>query len=73
MQNNWYKNNDSDKIWWLDNGNEVLGQFIFSFDQKKKYNMFADYPYKLTKKEIEIFNEENPFWVNYFKDRLEMM
>lgn len=69
MQNNWYKNNDSDKIWWLDNGSEVLGQFIFSFDKKKKYNMFADYPYKLTKEEVEIFNVENPFWADYFKDR----
>lgn len=69
MKNNWYKNNDSDKIWWLDNGSEVLGQFIFSFDKKKRYNMFADYPYKLTEKEIEIFNAENPFWANYFKDR----
>lgn len=69
MKNNWYKNNDSDKTWWLDNGSEVLGQFIFSFDKKKEYNMFADYPYKLTEKEIEIFNAENPFWANYFKDR----
>lgn len=69
MKNNWYKNNDSDKIWWLDNGSEVLGQFIFSFDKKKEYNMFADYPYKLTEKEIEIFNAENPFWASYFKDR----
>lgn len=69
MKNNWYKNNDSDKIWWLDNGSEVLGQFIFSFDKKKEYNMFADYPYKLTEKEIKIFNAENPFWANYFKDR----
>ena len=69
MQNNWYKNNDSDKIWWLDNGSEVLGQFVFSFDKKKKYNMFADYPYKLTKEEVEIFNAENPFWADYFKDR----
>ena len=68
-QNNWYKNNDNDKIWWLDNGDERKGEFIFSFDKNKKYNLFQDYPQNLTPQEKDIFDNENAFWKNYFSDR----
>lgn len=68
VSNNWYKNNDSDVIWWLDTS-EYEGLWIFSFDKKTKFNMFADYPYKLTKEQKEIFDKENPFWKDFFKDR----
>lgn len=67
--NKWYKNNDTDLIWWLDNGGETKGEFVFSFDRKKQYNMFADYPHNMSAKEVAIFNEENPFWADFFKDR----
>jgi hypothetical protein len=69
LQNNWYKENESDKIWWLDNGEEVKGEFVFSFDKKESFNLFADYPHKLTKEQKEIFDKENPFWADYFKGR----
>lgn len=69
MQNNWYKEDESDKIWWLDNGEEVKGEFVFSFDKKESFNLFADYPHKLTKEQKEIFDKENPFWADYFKGR----
>lgn len=68
-QNNWYKNNNNDKIWWLDNGDERKGEFIFSFDKNKKYNLFQDYPQNLTSQEKDIFDSENVFWKNYFSDR----
>ena len=68
-QNNWYKNNDNDKIWWLDNGDERKGEFIFSFDKNKKYNLFQDYPQNLTSQEKDIFDRENIFWKNYFSNR----
>ena len=42
-----YKNNSSDVIWWLDNA-DVVGEWVFSFDKKTLFNMFADYPHKLT-------------------------
>lgn len=49
MQNNqFYKNNASDKIWWIDSENR--GEWLFSFDKKTIFNMFADYPYKLSKR-----------------------
>ncbi len=63
-----YKNNSSDVIWWLDNS-DVVGEWVFSFDKKTVFNMFADYPYKLTPEQKEIFDKENPYWADFFKDR----
>lgn len=62
------KNNENDVIWWVDNP-DVIGEWLFSFDKKTIFNMFRDYPYKLTTKQKAIFDKENPYWVNFFKDR----
>ena len=67
--NNWYKENENDHIWWLDNADEVTGEWVFSFDKKTIFNMFRDYPWKLTLEQKEIFDRENPFWANFFSDR----
>ena len=70
MQNNdyiFYKNKPSDKIYWIDNIG-VIGEFLFSFDKKKIYNLFSDYPQKLTKEEKIIFDKENPYWADFFKE-----
>ena len=64
-----YKNEPTDKIWWLDNTDEKVGEWIFSFDKKTTYNMFADYPHKLTTEQKEICDKENPYWADFFKDR----
>lgn len=61
-----YKKNPKDKIWWVDNGDEVKGEMVFSFDKKKLYNLFKDYPQNLSKEEKEIFDSENEFWKEYF-------
>ncbi len=63
-----YKKNDSDKVWWVDD-TESVGLHLFSFDRQKVYNLYADYPHKLTQEERRIFDAENPYWVDYFKDR----
>lgn len=63
-----YKENESDKIWWVDNF-DTVGEWLFSFDKKTVFNMFADYPWKLTKEQKRIFDEENPYWAEFFKDR----
>lgn len=63
-----YKKNDVDKIWWVDN-KEQVGEHLFSFDKKKIYNLFKDYPYELSNEEKEIFDKENPYWADFFKDR----
>lgn len=64
----WKKKKETDRVWWLDNADKV-GQHIFSFDKKKKFNLFADYPYKLSPEQKEIFDEENPYWKEFFKNR----
>lgn len=63
-----YKNKATDFIWWIDQSG-VIGEFLFSFDKKKIYNLFADYPEKLSKEEKKIFDRENPEWAKFFKDR----
>ena len=68
MPGNWYKNNPDDKIWWLDNS-ETKGEWLFSFDKEHTFNMFADYPHNLTAEQKKIFDEENPYWADFFKDR----
>ena len=63
-----YKNNPKDQVWWVETPDQV-GLFLFSFDKKQIFNLYEDYPYKLTKEQIEIFDKENPEWAKYFEDR----
>ena len=65
----WYKNEPNDKIWWLDNSDEKVGEWIFSFDNVHTFNMFADYPHNLTPEQKDIFDKENQYCANFFKDR----
>lgn len=67
MLNDWYKNEETDKIWWKET--ETVGEWIFSFDKETEYNMFADYPHNLTPEQKEVFDKENPEWVEFFEDR----
>lgn len=66
--NKFFKNNPDDKIWWVDTSDSD-GQWLFSFDKKQIFNMFSDYPHKLTAEQKEIFDKENPYWKNFFIDR----
>lgn len=63
-----YKNDPYDVIWWQDVPEQV-GLWLFSFDKKKVFNLFRDYPYELTKEQKEIFDRENPEWADFFADR----
>lgn len=63
-----YKQKSAGKIWWLDTSDRV-GEFLFSFDREKVFNLFADYPHNLTPEQKEIFDKENPYWKGFFKDR----
>lgn len=64
----WYKEKKSDFVWWK-YIEDAYGEFVFSFDTKVEYNLFAEYPYKLTLEQKEIFDRENPYWTEFFKDR----
>lgn len=63
-----YKNEPTDKIWWVDTPGEV-GLWLFSFDKKKIFNMYRDYPHELTDEQKAIFDKENPHWAKYFSAR----
>ena len=62
-----YKNNPSDRVYWVEN--DAIGVYEFSFDQKKVFNLFRDYPHNLTPEQKRIFDAENPYWANFFKGR----
>lgn len=63
-----YKNNRGDKIWWVDSS-ETVGEWLFTFDKKTIFNMFSDYPDKLTPEQKALFDKENPYWAEFFADR----
>lgn len=69
QSNKYFKNNPDDVIWWVDNGDESKGEWLFTFDKKKVFNMFADYPHALTAEQKAIFDRENPYWAEFFSDR----
>ena len=49
-----YKSDESLKIWRVETPDRK-GEFLFTFDCKKVFNFFHDYPEKLTDEEIAIF------------------
>ena len=62
------KNNPTDAIRWVDT-TENDGEFVFTFDGKTFFNMFQDYPHKLTPEQKAIFDKENPYWADFFSYR----
>lgn len=68
MDYDFYKNKETDKIYWIYNLDSV-GERLFTFDKKVIFNLFADYPHKLSKEQKQIFDEENPEWADFFKNR----
>lgn len=65
---NFYKNHKKNIIFWVETP-DTVGEHLFSFDKLTIFNMFADYPYKLSKEQKEIFDKENPYWADFFKNR----
>ena len=63
-----FKQNDTDLIWWVDN-HEQKGERLFTFDKKRIFSLFKDYPHNLTKEEKDIFDKENPYWKDYFSKK----
>ena len=60
--------NDDIKFAWVEKLGQK-GEHLFTFDGITIFNLFQDYPYKLTPEQKEIFDAENPFWANFFKSR----
>lgn len=53
---------------WLENP-EKIGEMLFTFDGERVFNLFRDYPHELTTEQKKVFDEENPYWAEFFKDR----
>lgn len=67
-----HKDNPANKVWDVTEADKwVTGPMLISFDKKKIYNLWTDYPDNMTKEEVEIFDEENPFWADFFSWRKE--
>ena len=69
MPSRFYKQQEGGIIWWAATSDRE-GVFEFSFDKVTIFNLFADYPWKLTEEQKAIFDKENPFWADFFKDRV---
>lgn len=65
MSNN---NKSTSGFTWIDNPDRV-GEMLFTFDGEKVFNLFRDYPHELTAEQKRIFDSENPYWADFFKDR----
>lgn len=68
MNGEWGKRNENDKIWWWDD-DELIGLLRFSFNKVTIYNFWTDYPSKLSDKQKEIFDKENPLLANLKKKK----
>lgn len=64
-----YKEHPTDKVYWVTRVPHCYGNNEFSFDKKRVYDLFSEYPYALTKEERQIFDKENPFWADFFSYR----
>lgn len=69
MKSDLYKNKPTDRVMWLEPTGRKVGEWLFTFDGEKFFNLFADYPSKLTPQQKAIFDEENPEWKEFFSDR----
>lgn len=64
MLSDFYKNNKNDAVWWVQDL-DACGRLLISFDMKKIFNLFLDYPHNLSKEQKEIFDKENPYWADF--------
>lgn len=60
--------NNEMKFCWLPKSDK-MGERLFTFDGSQIFNLFRDYPHALTPEQKRLFDDANPFWVDFFKDR----
>ncbi len=65
------KKSRKSKVYWTAPAGECIGVMLFSLDKKNIYNLFYDFPHNLTDEEVKIFCKSEPFWAEFFCDRLE--
>ncbi len=71
MLSDFYHEKENGKIWSvyeydIDEEDGTIGPrkgpFLFSFDKKKIYDYWRDYPDNMTAEEVELFDKEFPEW-----------
>lgn len=62
------KKESSSGFRWIENVEQV-GEMLFTFGGERIFNLFRDYPHELTAEQKRIFDAENPYWADFFKDR----
>lgn len=55
-------------VTWIDKPGQK-GELLFTFDGNHIFNLFRDYPDALTQEQKQIFDSENPYWSEFFRDR----
>ena len=63
----WHIKEKGRRVWWEDR--KDIGTLTVSFDRKKRYNLWTDYPDKFTEEEKNIFDSEEKYWANFFKGK----
>lgn len=59
-----YREGTDKKTWWKTNEDGSISH-EFTFDRKKIFHLFKDYPEALTPEEQETFDKENQYWVGF--------
>jgi len=60
--------NNSIQFKWVE-APDTIGEMLFTFDGERIFNLFRDYPNELNPEQKKVFDEANPFWANFFKNR----
>ncbi len=63
----WHIKEKGRRVWWEDT--KEVGPLIVSFDRKKRYNLWLDYPGNFTEEEKKIFDSEEKYWANFFRGK----
>ncbi|MCD7975123.1 MAG: hypothetical protein LUF25_04985 [Phascolarctobacterium sp.] len=67
-----WKRSPENKIWGVSeviDSDRMPGRILISFDKKKFYNIYGDYPAKMSEEERKIFEKEYPDWVAWLNGR----
>lgn len=51
-------------------GEPAIGPMWVTFDRKTIFNLWTDYPYKMTEDQQRIIAEDMPYWATFFAARL---
>lgn len=57
-----------DKVQWVE---WSVHDPVFTLDGRRSFNLFHDFPWALTDEELEAFVKDQPYWADFFGDRIQ--